>query len=111
MSTTEAQVNVQGGGLQMPIKGVFEGINLGQNNYTMIFDTTTGVIVANLPAAVSNPGRIYIMKNAGGAGHNVTITANGTDSVDGAGTLALTDGNVIMIQCDGIDNWHTLLAG
>lgn len=52
-------------------------------------DATAGAFAVNLPSATGIDGRIYIIKQLDASGNNVTITPNGAETIDGAGTLVL----------------------
>src|SRR6478752_291227 len=49
------------------------------------FDATSGVLLANLPAASGCIGQKFIIKKITAA-NTVTITPNGADTIDGAAT-------------------------
>lgn len=68
------------------------------------FDASGGAIVANLPTAASVPGKMYFLKNAG-ASNNVTLTAQGSDKIDGAGTKAITPAGDLIVQSQGGTTW------
>ena len=63
-----------------------------------------------LPAASGVAGRIYHIKKIDAAANDVTIDANGTETIDGALTIALSSQyDNVKIICDG-SNWHVLGA-
>jgi hypothetical protein len=69
-------------------------------DHTMICDASGGAFSVNLPAASSNIGRIYVIKNIGASG-TVTIDGNGSEPIDGATTYALTTQyQAVRIQCN-----------
>jgi hypothetical protein len=61
-----------------------------------------GAIVANLPTAASTTGFVYTVKKIDATANTVTITANGADTIDGAGTAVIsTQYTSVTIVSDG----------
>lgn len=54
------------------------------------FDTTVASLIATLPLAKSYLGKKYVIKKTDNTTHTVTITASGTDTIDGLATQILT---------------------
>jgi len=65
----------------------------------------TGTTTINLPAAASNTGRVFVIRNTGGAA--VTIDGNGAETVGGAATQAFTGYGYLQIVSNG-SNWLIL---
>lgn len=68
-------------------------------------------ITINLPTAVSNSGRLLIIKDRfGQAGtNNLTIDANSTETIDGSLTRVITNNfAVCQLLCDGSNNWSVV---
>lgn len=55
----------------------------------LLVDTTAGSVTVNLPPARTVPGHEYRVKKTVAA-NTVTLDADGSDTIDGAGTLAWT---------------------
>jgi hypothetical protein len=109
MSATSGRVNIQGGGLVMPISGRSADVTLTGQDYTVIVDATVAPRIVNLPPVADSPGRIYIIKKADGTANAVTVTANGANTIEGFGILALTAANpLVAIQSDGNSIWHII---
>lgn len=71
-------------------------------------DTTAGAVVVNLPPASGNLGKQYAVKRTAGA-NAVTLTPNGTDTIDGAATLAIgTTGDTAWVVSDGVNKWYKI---
>lgn len=71
-------------------------------------DTTAGAVVVNLPPVNGNLGKMFIIKRTAGA-NNVTLTPAGSDTIDGAGTLAIgTTGHSAWIVSDGNTTWYQI---
>jgi hypothetical protein len=72
-------------------------------------DASGGAININLPLAASIlPGRFYIIKDIEGSSNtnNITITADGSDEIDGASTDVIdSDFAARMYVTDGISKW------
>jgi hypothetical protein len=85
------------GGVQ-PITTIGVTTTLGASNYTVLCSAT---LTVNLPAAASNTGRIYNIKNIGAAA-TITIDPNASETIDGATTYTLTTQyESVTLQCDG----------
>ena len=89
--------------------------SVGATDFILLCDVTGGAITVNLPAAASNDGRSLIIKNTAGAIQtNVTVTANGAETIDGNNSITLanhgaagTERQAAHIICDGTE-WHIL---
>jgi hypothetical protein len=85
------------GGVQ-PITTIGVTTTLGASNYTVLCSAT---LTVNLPAAASNTGRIYNIKNIGAAA-TITIDPDASETIDGATTYTLTTQyESVTLQCDG----------
>jgi len=60
------------------------------SNYIIQGNATSGTVTVNLPAANTVPGQTYIVKKIDGSANTVVITPNGTDTIDGAGSLTIS---------------------
>ena len=91
------------------------GLNVTTITSATTLDQTHNVILCNtgpytvtLPAAASNTGRVYYIKNIDAECDDITIDGNSTETIDGSETYVLTNyNNVVRIICDGT-NWHIL---
>ena len=66
-----------------------------------------GTFAANLPAASSTDaaaGRLVRIKNIGAG--TITVTPDGSDTIDGAGSLALAAGDAATLLSDGTSDWE-----
>ena len=78
---------------------------LGTGNYTVLCNSASAFTVT-LPAAASNTGRRYHIKNINTG--IITVDGDGSETIDGATTATLaTQFEAITIMCDG-SNWHIL---
>jgi hypothetical protein len=78
------------------------------NNTHNIVLCNSGAYTVTLPAAASNTGRIYYIKNIDTDGDNITVDGNGSETIDGSATYIL-DAYLqsIKIISDG-SNWHVI---
>ena len=68
----------------------------------------SGPYTVNLPAATSNAGKTYYIKNIDAQGDIITIDGNASETIDGKTTYFLNVSNhALRIICDG-SNWHVL---
>jgi hypothetical protein len=71
-------------------------------------DSTSGAFTITLPTAVGATGKKYLIKKTNSQFNNVTIDANGTQTIDGTLTRLLTTQNeAYNIVSDGA-NWRVL---
>lgn len=62
-----------------------------------------GAFDITLPASSLNTGRAYRIFNKGAGA--VTIQPNGSDTIAGAGSLALAQYDAVILQSDGLGMW------
>lgn len=76
------------------------------NSHNFVYKSNSTALTANLPAiAGANKGRRIEFKNKAGTTNNLTITPNGSDTVDGAASLALTPGQSATLVSSGSGDW------
>ena len=90
-------------------KVVTKTANYTASDETVILcNATDGVIIITLPASASNPDRTYYIKKIDSSANQVTIDADGVETIDGALTYALTSQwDVVQIVTDG-SNWFII---
>ena len=70
--------------------------------------SNTGPYTVTLPAAASNTGRVYSIKNIDSDCDDITIDGNSTETIDGSATYVLDSyNNVVRIISDG-SNWFII---
>lgn len=100
-------------GAQKPIVTKSATYAVAVTDYTILVDTDGGAVTIDLlPAANAyvsevSSGQIFVVKNIGTSGNDVTIDGDSSETIDGATTKALTDGQSAIIQSDGT-GWHTI---
>ena len=68
-----------------------------------VINCTSGTFTVSLPTAISITGRVYVVKNSGTG--TITVDPNGSQTIDGALTVALaTQYQSIMVMSNGA-NW------
>ncbi|MEI7737078.1 MAG: hypothetical protein WCI49_16530, partial [Ferruginibacter sp.] len=78
------------------------GTTLGTAESIVICNNGSTAITETLPTAVGITGRMYTIKKGTGSMASVTIDADGTETIDGALTLVLTDDQgAVTIVSDG----------
>lgn len=93
------------------------GATLGTASRTTSFTANTsavfyacsasgGAITATIPLASISAGVVFCFKKTDSSGNAVTVTASGSDTIDGASTKAIsTQYNVIRVYSDGTVWW------
>lgn len=72
-------------------------------------DATSAAFAVTLPPAATVTGRVYVFKKIDSAAHNVTVTGNGAETIDGSNTKALTSQYAkTMIISNGV-GWDILV--
>jgi hypothetical protein len=76
------------------------------SSYYVVLCNSASPFTVNLPAAASNTGRVYLIKNINTG--TATIDPNSSETIDGASTYALsTQYSGAYIACDGT-SWYIL---
>lgn len=74
-------------------------ITLGIDDYVVIITGSTAQTI-NLPVAID--GKAYVIKSRSTA--NVTVTPNGTDTIDGvSASIVMVKNQVLRLICSGVD--------
>jgi hypothetical protein len=75
-------------------------------DYTVLGDATGGAVVLTLPPASAAYGMVLNVKKIDVSVNAVTVTADGSDLIDGAATYPLLlQYDAVSIQCDGAAWW------
>ena len=77
-------------GLQAATVTKTAGYTATSSDFTILCDATTAAFTVTLPAAASNPGRIYNVKKIDASANAVTIQGSAAETVDGSNTKAVT---------------------
>lgn len=94
-----------GGMGSLAITTLFVSTTLTASQTMLRCDTTLGAQVQTLPAAASNRGKVFYIKNTGSPARTVTVDGNALETIDGGLTAVLTDEDeAISIVSDG-SNW------
>lgn len=73
---------------------------------TVLGDATSAAFAVTLPLAADVPGWTFRVKKMDASANAVTVTASGTDLIDGAGTFPLTvQYQSVTVQSDGAAWW------
>jgi len=111
--------NEIGIGTSTPASGLEVNTSMGLKVTTITSATTldqthnvvlcnTGAYTVTLPAAASNTGKVYYIKNIDSDGDNINIDGNGSETINGATTYVLHSYNDgIRIVSDGT-GWHVI---
>ena len=76
---------------------------LDSTHEIILCDTDGGTITIILPAGVE--GTHYRISNVGTSGNDVTIDANGSETVYGSLTQTLSDGEVLNLYFNSVEGW------
>lgn len=88
------------GGVELPIRAVSVDITVAPDDYTLVVNSSVAARTITLPPASDAPGRLLVVKRQGG--NAVNVVADGADTIDGTGTLAIgTDQQAVSIQSTG----------
>ena len=73
---------------------------------TILCNATDGAITINLPSAVGISGKKYIIKKIDASANNITIDPDGTETIDGGSTVAITGQyDSYTFQSDNVNWW------
>jgi hypothetical protein len=81
---------------------------VGVNDKTVTCNATAGAFAVTLPAVAANTNRIITVKKTDSSGNAVTVTGNGSETIDGSNTHALSaQYSTVTVQSDGA-TWQIL---
>ncbi len=101
LSTLDAQ-----GSMGLKVSTITAATTLNSTHNVVLCNT--GAYTVTLPAAASNTGRTYYIKNIDAQGDDITIDGNSSETIDGSTTYILTSYlQNIKIISDG-SNWHVI---
>jgi len=87
------------------VRTVTQNHTVTAGDHTIFANATSTNITVTLPSAANIVGRQYIIKRVDTAGTSVTIATNGSETIDGASSVALTGHRSIVIQSDNSNWW------
>lgn len=72
----------------------------------LLGDASGGAFAVTLPLAANVPGQQFMVKKTDSSGNAVTVTAHGSDTIDGSSTYSLpAQYDVVTIRSDGANWW------
>lgn len=97
-----------GGSGVLSVSTITVDTTLTTSQTVVLCDASLRAIIVTLPAASSNTGRLYHIKNIGSSANTVTIDGNANETIDGGLTAVITDRyGTLSIVSDG-SNWHVI---
>ncbi len=73
----------------------------------VLVDATSATVIIRLPAAVSQAGKMYLIKKVDSSGNAVTVDPYGAETIDGSSTASLAaQWNSVIIKSNG-RNWYS----
>jgi hypothetical protein len=94
------------GGMEWDTATVTGATTLGAHHVLLVdTDTAGAAVTVTLPAVSGLTGRVYYVKNTGTSGYDVTLDGDGAETVDGDATQTITDGECLLVVCDGTEWW------
>ena len=104
-STPASTIDIQGS-MGLKVTTITSATTLDQTHNVVLCNT--GAYTVTLPAAASNTGKVYYIKNIDSDGDNINIDGNGSETIDGATIYVLHSYNDgIRIVSDGT-GWHAI---
>ncbi len=89
------------------VRAVSASDSYGADDYLILANAGGGAVTLSLPAAAASAGRRVAAKKTDATGNAVTVDADGADTIDGAGSKAITaQYGVIELVCDGVGWWQ-----
>lgn len=94
--------------ISIAVDDIVTPLALTSNSFLVKVDASSGNVTIDLLAASSQNGVVYIFKKIDSSGNSVTIDANGSETIDGEGTIVLNlQYAYVTIACDG-DEWFII---
>jgi hypothetical protein len=104
-STPASTLDIQGS-LGYKVTTITAATTLAQTHNVVLCNT--GPYTVTLPAAASNTGKVYYIKNISSTNVTITLDGNASETIDGSTTYGLgLYKHAVRIICDG-NNWHVL---
>jgi uncharacterized protein (TIGR02145 family) len=104
-STPNSTLDIQGS-LGYKYNTITAATTLNQTHNVVLCNT--GPYTVTLPAAASNAGKVYYIKNISSTNVTITLDGNASETIDGSTTYGLgLYKHAVRIICDG-NNWHVL---
>jgi hypothetical protein len=104
-STPASTLDIQGS-LGYKVTPITAATTLNQTHNVVLCNT--GPYTVSLPAAASNTGKVYYIKNIDTEGDDITLDGNASETIDGDLTFKLDPyKHAVRIISDG-SNWHVL---
>lgn len=88
--TTITDERVTAAVLGQTLATVAADLTLGPGHQTVAVDTTSGAVEVTLPPANGCPGQLYRIKRISAGANNVTITPDGSDTIEGDASRTLS---------------------
>ncbi len=102
---------ILGRGVDLAVATKTAAYTVGADDYVLLADASGGAFTITLPPAAERPGRVVVVKKIDASGNAVTLDGDGSETIDGATTKALSaQWQTLMVQADGAA-WFVLAAG
>lgn len=93
------------------VKSVTAAYSATALDHTVLGDATAGAFSVTLPDATRNKGKVLVVKKKDASVNAVTIAAAGSDTIQGAASVALSaQWNGRVLQSDGAGTWILLAS-
>ena len=94
---------------QITIVTVTAAYTVARSVFYVRGDATAAAFAVTLPAALNMQGRQIAVKKIDASGNAVTVTAAGSDTIDGSATSSLAaQWNKVHLISNGVDTWEVL---
>ena len=91
------------------VRTVTAAYTADSTDQTILCDATGAAFALTLPATATNKGKILVVKRINSGANAVTVTADGSDTIEGSGTSALAaQYDSLTLQSDGAGLWIIL---
>ena len=90
--------------LAFAARAITSNYTVTAGDHTVFANATGGSITVTLPTAANIVGRQYVIKRVDSGVSSVTIDPAGSETIEGASTMALTGQRSVIIQSDN-NNW------
>lgn len=76
------------------VRAVTSATTLTENDDVLTVDTTGGGVTVTLPPIAGTRGKVYWIKKLSASANNLTLSDNGSELIDGAGTVVWNTQNM-----------------
>ena len=99
------------GGLVLPVASIANAdspYTVTEGDFTILADATDGAVTVALPAVTGQEGRTLNIKKVDASANAVTLDGDGSETIDGSTTAAISTENVSLTVQAAASGWYII---